>query len=447
MTRASNRVLYLYWGSHEQFKTILYPIAELANQKYAEEAIIATVKTDTFHSVIEPQSWLRVHHYDPIVLKKKYQLHNKLLTKLIGFLKYEVRIKRYWLEQARNLIDIYNPRAIIVRAAFCREVPFVMKLARKRGIPTFFIGQINVTFGFKQLSKLKKRNQYSDTSSSLEGKHYREKFKIFVYSLLHKYLEKCLYLSMGIYKSNENSPHVYFTDYHLLPNQKYKHELIRLGGYPKKLVVLGLSEEDRLHQLQNDFSCSELRRQYFQDLGLDDNKRVVLFALENFPALSGELSPSDVQDIINATISTVLSFSEVQLIVKIHPRDNPQNYSWIKERYPAVRLVTEIDILMSVMIADIVIVHGSTVVNFAMLARKPTIIVNFKNYWLCKSVAEGYAAACMVGTPRELRLKVEGALATDCEFLEEEYGSPERRLDGNVTKNILTFVQEVSRHI
>ena len=160
---SQSTALYVYWDSHSQFKSKLYPIAEAAYRQFGTRAIIITVCSRTFYQEIQPESWLTVHHYDPLVLKDKImEEHRSILRNIISYLRRHFDGKKYWKEQSKKIMDLYKPDAAFLwGGCSSREFPWLLKLIDKTKAPSIFVGENHIVFGYKQVMKMRRRDVHA----------------------------------------------------------------------------------------------------------------------------------------------------------------------------------------------------------------------------------------------------------------------------------------------
>lgn len=146
------------------------------------------------------------------------------------------------------------------------------------------------------------------------------------------------------------------------------------GVSASRLVVTGYPLFDRIKET---FSVDE-KIKVFQSLGLDEEKPMVVW-------ITNSLGPNE------PVINSILSTDSVQLVVKLHPRANPEDYeqiisSWHKRgKKTNLVVVKDFDLYSLIASCDVAVTVSSTVGLLVLALQKPLIVVdipdqaNFEN--------------------------------------------------------------------
>lgn len=383
--------LYIYWDSHEQFIEKLYPIAKQAYDEFGVQAVVVTSYWQTFPKILLDEPWLKVHQLaEPEPLDPQRSLKQKMWT----FLTSKFEEVRFWKSQAIDIMSEHRPSWIYMWKPYFKEIPWVIKIANETGVKTNFVGEYNVTFEFEKYKKLYRNSIIASARVDVSGSNTFLFYLVFLKayltnSFIAPFLESLAYKLHGIHDWKKIMATIPSITCHFVSNELFKKELIRLGASEAKIIAAGIPEQDALYRLRlaKTAQNTAIERSKF---GIRSDQTVILFLLENFPALRSELSELQVNDLIKDVIEQCQHLSNVELVIKVHPRDQIANYLWIKEKYPAVRLLLQGKTVTLVSLADIVLVHGSTSISMSLAMNSPGIIVDFADYWLCKVLNRAY---------------------------------------------------------
>lgn len=435
--QSESTALYVYWDSHEQFKEKLYPIAEAAHQQFGVKAVVVTSNWRTFPPELLENDWLKLHHFDEAI---EHGLNNKkeLLNQIGGYFLRHLDDKRFWRCQARNLMEKYSPTAIFIWKPYFQEVPWLIKLARQRGINSLFIGEYNITFGYKHIREMHRRNKIISAMNSATGHLLYKKLLIFGGVYFDSWVESLIYKCMGIWDWKKTPITVPAATYHLVSNEMYREELLRLGAKGTKIIATGVAEQDELFKLRQKYLCIEEVQKERNLLKIGEKDRLIVFALENFPALRTELPEVEVNDMIRRVISECLTFATVKVIIKIHPRDSIDNYVWVNDEYPDVQLLQRYETTKLAAIADVFLVHGTTSVSMPLAINRPALIINFKNHWICEAVHQAYGVP-QVRSSNDLSIKLKEIFDGDFKYNSRESKIAMSGIDGKAVQRILLF--------
>lgn len=185
----------------------------------------------------------------------------------------------------------------------------------------------------------------------------------------------------------------------------YRELFCSQGVSEKKLVVTGHPEFDRLHELSLGIKNPDLKQTILEDFGLDNAKPIWILAREAIVYFKLVSREKDKEDI--CTILEILSgyHPEVQIVLKLHPRDSSEYYDFVKQKFPHVIVIHECDLLSLVAACDLYISQISNTMMWAVALDKPVISYDFNNqsYWHYFRDKEGIIKA---DSPQELADKV-----------------------------------------
>lgn len=172
----------------------------------------------------------------------------------------------------------------------------------------------------------------------------------------------------------------------------YKNLLVN-DGYPKHTVIVtGCARFDYLlggDKKHFDQNCREM--------GVDLNKKTILFISEG---LCDDYMFQKIQKDNEKNIETVrkilkTSPNNIQLIIKVHPRDNEKNYINLYREFPKtdIKIIKYGDLVSLINCATIIIMKSSTAGMESAFFKKPIINLNlfnepdFASYYVNEGVA------------------------------------------------------------
>lgn len=147
-----------------------------------------------------------------------------------------------------------------------------------------------------------------------------------------------------------------------------KNFLIDIGNYePKKIVITGQPRTDIFFENKKNYS----KRDLCKKLGINPNKKLVVFATERFQ------DSSDAGFALTAIIKALKNNPKTELIVKVHPSEEEYYYKKILEEQDYRAIVSrDIDLYNIIFCCDLLISISSTVMFEALIADKPVLQLN-----------------------------------------------------------------------
>ena len=145
-----------------------------------------------------------------------------------------------------------------------------------------------------------------------------------------------------------------------------KNIYIESGVAPERITVTGVAHFDRLFDRNKEQDARVL-----QTHDIDPNKRTIVFGTDN-------LAVSETVKALTGVIKTVLKTKDIQLVVKVHPRESFEPYQDAVEEYhdPRIHVVKDIDLYALLSRCELVIVNGSTIALEAMMIGKLVVTIN-----------------------------------------------------------------------
>ena len=194
--------------------------------------------------------------------------------------------------------------------------------------------------------------------------------------------------------------------YFAVMGKHYQEMFSKQGVSEDKLVVTGHPEHDRLFELSRSVKNPGLRQAVLKSFGFDNTKPVWIFAREAIAYFKLVNEEKDKQDICAVLDILSQNYPQVQIILKLHPRDSEEYYGFVKDRFPHVALIQECDLYTLIAVCDLYISQISNTMMWAIALDKPVISYDFNNqpYWHYFRDREGIIK---VDSPEELAKEVE----------------------------------------
>ncbi len=143
---------------------------------------------------------------------------------------------------------------------------------------------------------------------------------------------------------------------------------VQSGVEPERIVVTGVAHFDQLFDRNK-----EQDKQVLAKGGLDPNKKTILFTPNPNIITSGET-----KEMLTGVISAVLKMNDVQLVIKVHPRENAEPYQEMAEKYrdSRIHVVKDTDLYALISSCELLITKYSTTALEAMMIDKPVVTIN-----------------------------------------------------------------------
>jgi len=198
----------------------------------------------------------------------------------------------------------------------------------------------------------------------------------------------------------------------------YREMFCSQGVSEKKLVVTGHPEFDRLHELSLGIKSPGFKRTIVKDFGLDNSKPIWILAREAIVYFKLVPRGKDKEDICTVLDTLSEYHPQVQIVLKMHPRDSEEYYDFVKQKFPHVILIHECDLYSLIAVCELYVAQISTTMMWAIALDKPVISYDFNNqpYWHYFRDKEGQPywhyfrdkeGVIRADSPKELAKKVE----------------------------------------
>lgn len=220
--------------------------------------------------------------------------------------------------------------------------------------------------------------------------------------------------------------------------RKMRDMYITSGLEPERVFATGIAHFDLAFNRNR-----EQDKQILLECAVDPGKSIIVFASDAF-------SISETEETLIGVIDTVLKNEDMQLVVKVHPREEAEPFHTIAGRYhdPRIRVFKDIDLYALLNNCELLITKGSTVALEAMMIGKPVIIIDLSG----KPIGVPYTeegAAIGVYRYQDIEPAILKALYDEetrsslkvqrDEFVRNWAGAP----DGRASQRIVTLMKEM----
>lgn len=232
--------------------------------------------------------------------------------------------------------------------------------------------------------------------------------------------------------------------YFAVMGEYYRQMFLQQGVDKEKLVVTGHPEHDYLYELSKKPPQSDYQAAVKRSFNLDTAKPVWVYAREAISYFKLIAPEKDKQDI--RTVLQILSryLPQVQIVLKLHPRDSEDYYDFVRREFPHIIVVHSCNLYDLISISDLYVSQISSTMMWAIALDKPVITFDFNNqpYWHYFRDKEGLIKA---DSPEELAAAVsvvnEGNLGDDyyrqCQIARSKY----MVLDGKACQRIYRLIE------
>jgi glycosyltransferase involved in cell wall biosynthesis len=145
-----------------------------------------------------------------------------------------------------------------------------------------------------------------------------------------------------------------------------KNLYIESGVDPERIVITGVAHFDQLFNRNK-----EQDKQVLAKSGIDPNEKTILFTTDN-------ITLSETKEMLTGVISAVLKMNDVQLVIKVHPREDAEPYQEIAKKYrdSSIHVVKDTDLYALISNCELLVTKFSTTALEAMMVDKPVVTIN-----------------------------------------------------------------------
>jgi UDP-N-acetylglucosamine 2-epimerase len=148
--------------------------------------------------------------------------------------------------------------------------------------------------------------------------------------------------------------------------KRIKDIYIASGLERDRIVVTGVAHFDHLFNRDK-----ERDSQVLLGCNVALNKRIIVFTTDN-------ISVSETEQMLNGVINAVLKIEDIQLVIKVHPREEIAIYQAVAEKYHDSRIIVvkDVDLYALISNCELLITKYSTTALEAMMSDKPVVTIN-----------------------------------------------------------------------
>lgn len=404
LRRASNGTL-LCIGHLRDDIVRLHQVAERASLELGFDPRFLVTAPERF--VDEPRRYLAAHHLrevDRVVEHAAYYdppaspALPYAMRRVRGLRRASNKIARYQalrtanLELARRILDVERPAGVVATVDACHDL--LLAEATRRGIPTVYM-QVAL-WGDRTFYR---RLWAQDERATANHVVPRRRFATGI--------DKAVQRGFGLQKR----PAWWRDSSRIAVLGQYWADLLIRGGVPRnRIAVTGNPVCDEIHRVR--FGCQGRWEELYARLGLPRGTRYFLHCREHhgrFTTLANGASQAAQREIIQALKS---ASPETPIVVKMHPRDTPDEYTFVRSIDPAVIAVGSVPLIELLAQSLLMVTTTSTTQLWSAALDRPTIsafLWKGLDHW---ERATAFSGVERVFTPQQLRSSV-GRYLTD----------------------------------
>ena len=375
-------LLCVFEGNWENFKTILLPLSIKAKKKYNLNTVIITSNLlEIIYKDIKDYKFIYVDDINfvpdemmPYDLPKiPFSKSKNLIYRSFNRFIFEFNKVVFFKKRANKILNLYKPIAIFLHKGNFAEVPFIVQKSKKLNIPTIAFQTNNGCFS--NIWKIMEENYQKNHLRSMP--FIKRSIMYIYYKLIFRKFQNFVYRLLGLYVSLEHIRNKGDVTFYAVESNRILDMYKENGYYKNNMIVTGAPEDDILFDLKKSY---ENRNKYFDDrkkFGIKPNEFLIVFCLSNGPAIW--LGSQDVDNKENheneiSKILSVLTLNNNKVIVKVHPKDDIKNYSFLKKIFKNIEIVQYCDSHCLIAISNLVITDGSTTSRWPRLINIPVYI-------------------------------------------------------------------------
>jgi len=158
----------------------------------------------------------------------------------------------------------------------------------------------------------------------------------------------------------------------LVFGEYYKNLLVKYG-YPKdRIIATGCPRFDYFYNYDRKIAINKCK-----NLGINTERKIILFISGGLCSdfMLQEIQRDDEKNIQMVKELLKTSQENVELVIKVHPRDNEKNYFCLFKEFPErkIKIIKYGDLAALIQCASVVVISSSTVGIEAVISKKPII--------------------------------------------------------------------------
>ena len=279
-------------------------------------------------------------------------------------------IGRFWQARAlaRAALDRHRPAAVVVIQDTLLFERFVVREANARGLPTLVV---QWAFSYEQAMYDRIRTFQFAKSSGAPRKTLPRRLLAPLTRGAYRSTLRALGLDFDLVNSYGGGEARLFA----VIGASFRDQFFRQGVRGKQIVVTGHPTHDAVFQRAQTVDAAEratIRRRY----DLPQESTIVLYATQ--PVLWRKVMTREaLERNVRAIAQTVGEHAGCQLVLKLHPREDPADYAFCETFDPPVRVIAQAEMPDLIAACDLFISSSSSTVLLAMMLDRPIITVNF----------------------------------------------------------------------
>jgi glycosyltransferase involved in cell wall biosynthesis len=279
-------------------------------------------------------------------------------------------IGRFWQARAlaRAALDRHRPAAVVVIQDTLLFERFVVREANARGIPTLVV---QWAFSYEQAMYDRIRTfQFGRPQAPSRTTLPRRLLAPLTRGAYRSAL-RALGLDFDLVNSYGGGEARLFA----VIGEAFRDQFVRQGVRGKQIAVTGHPTHDAVFRRAQTVDAAErdaIRRRY--DLALEPT--IALYATQ--PVLWRKVMTREALETNVRAISAAISERPgCQLVLKLHPREDPADYAFCATLDPPVRAIAQAEMPDLIAACDLFISSSSSTVLLAMMLDRPIVTVNF----------------------------------------------------------------------
>ena len=279
-------------------------------------------------------------------------------------------VGRFWQARAlaRSALDRHQPAAVVVIQDTLLLERFLVREANRRGIPTLVV---QWAFSYEQAMYDRIRSiQYARTDGPVRKSVFRK-----ILSPLTRAAYRTVLGALGLHFALVNSYGGGEARLFAVMGAAFREQFVRQGVRGKQIVATGHPTHDTVFRRAETIDAvrrTSIRRRY----GLASDRTIVLYATQ--PVLWRKVMTREtLERNVRAIASAVGEQPGCELVLKLHPRENPADYGFCTTLDPPVRVIAQAEMPDLIASCDLFISSSSSTVLLAMMLDRPIVTVNF----------------------------------------------------------------------
>lgn len=358
----------------------LHKVAERAMAQMGHEPHFWITAPDRLMD--EPRQYLASHHLREVI---SASANDGPLAMRNPVMRYRA-LRQANLNLARQILDTVRPAAILATVDACHN--FFLAEGARRGIPTIYM---QVAFwGDRRFY----RELWADDQRATAN---RLTLRQLVSARVNKALQRGFGLHMRPAWQREPST--------IAVLGRHWEDLLTRGGIPgSRIAVTGNPHCDEIHEVR---SGRGRWKELYQQLALPDGTRYLLHCREHH-ARHRNMPPEAFREGEREIIAALKSACPgMHIVVKMHPRDTPEDYAFERSIDPGVIVVGDVPLIELLAQSRLMVTTASTTQLWSAALDRPTISAFFwkdMNHW---KRATAFSGVERVFTPEQLRVSVD----------------------------------------